>query len=166
MTQKALGLIETIGLVTAIEAADAASKAANVKVIGYENSKGGGLITVKLVGDVGAVKAAVSAGVAAAQRIGRIASQQVIPRPHEEIEALIEQVTRGQGGGEPEQVKETPKAKPTARAAKAKPARSAKPAESEPQPETSSPEAAQPEPPSESPSPQLPTAESVPTDGV
>lgn len=92
---KALGLIETIGLVTAFEAADAALKAANVKLLGYENTKGGGRITVKFVGDVGAVKAAVSAGVAAALRIGRIESSLVIPRPHQEIEGLIAQIDRG-----------------------------------------------------------------------
>jgi len=95
MSSKALGLIETIGLAAAIEAADAASKAANVTLLGYENSKGGGLIAVKLVGDVGAVKAAVSAGSAAAQRIGKVAATHVIPRPHAEIESLIEAVTRG-----------------------------------------------------------------------
>lgn len=92
---KALGLIETIGLVTAFEAADAALKAANVKLLGYENTKGGGRITVKFVGDVGAVKAGVTAGVAAALRIGRIESSLVIPRPHQEIEGLIAQIDRG-----------------------------------------------------------------------
>ncbi|MFM8319855.1 MAG: BMC domain-containing protein [Chloroflexota bacterium] len=99
--QKALGLIETIGLVTAIEAADAAVKAANVVLLGYENTKGGGKITIKLVGDVGAVQAGVAAGVAAALRIGKVYGQRVIPRPHEEIDALIRQVDRGR-------VKETP----------------------------------------------------------
>lgn len=93
--KQALGLIEAIGLVTAIEAADAAVKAADVKLLGYENTKGGGKITIKLVGGVGAVKAGVAAGVAAASRIGRIYSYQVIPRPHDEIEALIAQVDRG-----------------------------------------------------------------------
>jgi ethanolamine utilization protein EutM len=93
--KQALGLIEAIGLVTAIEAADAAVKSANVTLLGYENTKGGGKITVKLVGGVGAVKAAVAAGVASASRIGRIYSYQVIPRPHDEIEALIAQVDRG-----------------------------------------------------------------------
>lgn len=93
--KQALGLIEAIGLVTAIEAADAAVKAANVTLLGYENTKGGGKITVKLVGGVGAVKAAVAAGVASASRIGRIYSYQVIPRPHDEIEALIANVDRG-----------------------------------------------------------------------
>ena len=95
MTTKALGLIETIGLITAIEAADTALKAANVKLLGYENTKGGGRITIKLVGDVGAVKAAVAAGVAAAERIGRIESFLVIPRPHQEIEGLVSYVDRG-----------------------------------------------------------------------
>jgi microcompartment protein CcmL/EutN len=88
-------LIETIGLITAIEAADTALKAANVKLLGYENTKGGGRITIKLVGDVGAIKAAVAAGVAAAERIGRIESFLVIPRPHQEIEGLVSYVDRG-----------------------------------------------------------------------
>jgi microcompartment protein CcmL/EutN len=92
---KALGLIETIGLVCAIEAADAAVKAANVTLLGYENTRGSGKITIKLVGDVGAVQAAVSAGVAAAQRIGKVYSQSVIPRPHGEIDELIAKVDRG-----------------------------------------------------------------------
>jgi microcompartment protein CcmL/EutN len=96
MSSKALGLIETVGLAAAIEAADAASKAANVTLLGYENSKGGGLIAVKLVGDVGAVKAAIAAGSAAAQRIGKVAATHIIPRPHAEIEPLIQSMTRGQ----------------------------------------------------------------------
>lgn len=95
--KQALGLIETIGLVSAIEAADAAVKAANVTLLGYENTKGSGKITVKFVGDVGAVKAGVAAGVAAASRIGQVYSQQVIPRPHDEIEALIHNLDRGRG---------------------------------------------------------------------
>ncbi len=92
---KALGMIETIGFVTAIEAADAAVKAANVTLLGYSMSNGGGKITIKVVGDVGAVKAAVAAGVAAASRIGKVYSHQVIPRPHAEIDALIISVERG-----------------------------------------------------------------------
>jgi len=94
--QKALGLIETIGLIPAIEAADAAVKAANVVLLGYENAKGGGKITIKVAGDVGAVQAAVSAGAAAAGRIGKVYSCLVIPRPHDEIAALIRQVDRPQ----------------------------------------------------------------------
>ncbi len=99
---KALGLIETIGLATAFEAADAALKAANVKLLGYENTKGGGRITIKFVGDVGAVKAAVAAGIAAALRIGRVESSLVIARPHQEIEGLIGLIDRGPAAaGEP-----------------------------------------------------------------
>ena len=94
--KKALGLIETIGLVTAIEAADAAVKSACVTLVGYENTRGGGKITVKLVGDVGAVQAAVSAGVAAAERVGKVYGQRIIPRPSDEIDALIAVVARGQ----------------------------------------------------------------------
>lgn len=93
--RKALGLIETIGLVTAIEAADAAVKSANVTLLGYENTRGGGKITVKVVGDVGAVQAAVAAGVAAAERIGKVYGKLIIPRPTDEIDALIASVARG-----------------------------------------------------------------------
>jgi len=93
--KQALGLIETIGLVAAIEAADTAVKAADITLLGYENTKGSGKITVKFVGGVGAVKAAVAAGVAAASRIGQVYGQHVIPRPHAEIEALIQNLDRG-----------------------------------------------------------------------
>lgn len=95
MRSKAVGLIETIGLAAAIEAADAALKAANVKLLGYENSRGGGMITIKVVGDVGAVKAAVAAGSAAALRVGQVKSCHIIPRPHDETETLLQQITRG-----------------------------------------------------------------------
>ena len=78
----ALGLIETKGLVGAIEAADAMVKAANVRLVGREQI-GGGLVTVMVRGDVGAVKAATDAGAAAAGKIGEIVSVHVIPRPHE-----------------------------------------------------------------------------------
>lgn len=94
MVSKALGLIEAVGFPATIEAADAALKAANVTLIGYDLTRGGGMITVKVVGDVGAVNAAVSAGVAAAQRVGKVAACHVIPRPHAEVEALIAQITR------------------------------------------------------------------------
>lgn len=93
--KKALGLIETIGLAAAIEAADAAVKAANVALLGYENTKGSGKITIKIAGDVGAVNAGVAAGAAAAARVGRVYGQAVIPRPHQEIDALIENIDRG-----------------------------------------------------------------------
>ena len=88
MTLEALGLIETRGLVPAIEAADAMVKAANVTLIGSEKV-GGGLITVMVRGDVGAVKAATDAGAVAAEKVGELLSVHVIPRPHEDVERLL-----------------------------------------------------------------------------
>ncbi|MPQ43638.1 BMC domain-containing protein [Clostridium tarantellae] len=88
MGQEALGMIETVGLVTAIEAADAMAKAANVDLVGYENV-GSGLITVMVRGDVGAVKAAVDSGIEAAQKLGEIVSTQVIARPNMDIDKII-----------------------------------------------------------------------------
>lgn len=88
MTSDALGMIETRGLVGAIEAADAMVKAANVQLIGYEKI-GSGLVTVVVQGDVGAVKAATDAGAAAAQAVGEVVSIHVIPRPHTEVEAIL-----------------------------------------------------------------------------
>lgn len=87
--RQALGLIETIGLAAAVEAADAAVKAANVKLIGYELANGSGMTTVKVAGDVGAVKAAVEAGSAAASRVNRVVSTHVIPRPHDELDMVV-----------------------------------------------------------------------------
>ena len=84
----ALGMVETKGLVGAIEAADAMVKAANVLLVGKEQV-GGGLVTVMVRGDVGAVKAAVDAGAAAAERVGELVSIHVIPRPHEELEGIL-----------------------------------------------------------------------------
>lgn len=89
MAVQSLGLIETVGLGVAIEAADAAMKSANVDLIGYELTKGGGLVVVKLAGDVGAVNAAVSAGVAAARRAGSVYAWKVIARTASGIDALI-----------------------------------------------------------------------------
>ena len=88
MLDYALGLIETRGLVGAIEAADAATKAADVELIGKERADAG-LMTIKLRGDVAAVRAAVDAGAAAAQRVGELVSVHVIPRPDDETEILI-----------------------------------------------------------------------------
>ncbi|MCR1898394.1 BMC domain-containing protein [Irregularibacter muris] len=88
MNNNALGLIETKGLVGAIEAADAMTKSANVELVGYEKI-GSGLVTVMVRGDVGAVKAAVDAGTAAAQVVGEVVSTHVIPRPHADVEILI-----------------------------------------------------------------------------
>ncbi len=88
MSGEALGLIETRGLVGCIEAADAMVKAANVKLVGYEKI-GSGYVTVMVRGDVGAVKAAVDAGAAAAKRVGEIVSTHVIPRPHLDTEKIL-----------------------------------------------------------------------------
>lgn len=88
MKQEALGMIETRGLVAAIEAADAMTKAADVAIIGTEKI-GSGLVTIMVQGDVGAVKAAVEAGSAAAQRLGEIVAVHVIPRPNTDIKKLI-----------------------------------------------------------------------------
>lgn len=91
MQQEALGMIETRGLIGAIEAADAMVKAANVVLIGTEKI-GSGLVTVMVRGDVGAVKAAVDAGVSAANSVGEVVSNYVIPRPHNEVESLLPKV--------------------------------------------------------------------------
>ncbi|MBD3373382.1 MAG: BMC domain-containing protein [Candidatus Coatesbacteria bacterium] len=88
MQEIALGLIETKGLVGAVEAADAMVKAANVRLIGKEKV-GGGYVTVMVRGEVGAVKAATDAGAAAAGRVGELVSVHVIPRPHENVEMLL-----------------------------------------------------------------------------
>ncbi|MBO5788501.1 MAG: BMC domain-containing protein [Clostridia bacterium] len=85
---EALGMVETRGLVAAIEAADAMVKAANVVLIGSEKI-GSGLVSVMVRGDVGAVKAAVEAGGAAAQSLGEVVAIHVIPRPHADVEKLL-----------------------------------------------------------------------------
>ena len=84
----ALGMVETKGLVGSIEAADAMVKAANVRLIGKEHV-GGGLVTVMVRGDVGAVKAATDAGAAAASKVGELVSVHVIPRPHGDVEYIL-----------------------------------------------------------------------------
>ena len=84
----ALGMVETRGLVAAIEAADAMVKAANVQLVGKEQV-GGGLVTVMVRGDVGAVKAATDAGAAAAEKVGELVSVHVIPRPHAEVDSVL-----------------------------------------------------------------------------
>ena len=88
MEKQALGMVETNGLVGSIEAADAMVKAANVHLIGKVHV-GGGLVTVMVRGDVGAVKASVEAGGAAAKRVGELVSVHVIPRPHDDVEAIL-----------------------------------------------------------------------------
>ncbi len=94
----ALGMVETKGLVGAIEAADAMVKAANVTLIGSEYI-GGGFVTVMVRGDVGAVKAATDAGAAAAKRIGELVSVHVIPRPHQDVEMILPKNTKGSFAG-------------------------------------------------------------------
>lgn len=84
----ALGMVETRGLVGAIEAADAMTKAASVELCGYEKI-GSGLVTVMVCGDVGAVKAAVEAGAVAAENVGEVVSTHVIPRPHSSVDEML-----------------------------------------------------------------------------
>lgn len=89
----ALGLIETVGLTSAITALDAATKAADVALVGYEKIIGAGKsvsVTIQIAGEVAAVKASVEAGVMAAERSGTVLAYHVIPRPHEEVNTLIE----------------------------------------------------------------------------
>lgn len=89
MAGYALGLIETVGLTAAIEAADTALKSADVMLVGYEMARGGGLVTVKFLGEVSAVQAAVESGCAAASKVHKVKSNLVIARPHEDLEQMI-----------------------------------------------------------------------------
>ena len=91
MSQEALGMVETRGLVAAIEAADTMLKAANVVLVGTEKI-GSGLVTVMVRGDVGAVKAAVETGADAAGRLGELVATHVIPRPHNDVEKILPQI--------------------------------------------------------------------------
>ena len=88
MALEALGMVETRGLVAAIEAADAMVKAANVQLIGTEKI-GSGLVSVMVRGDVGAVKSAVEAGASMASKLGELVATHVIPRPHEDVEKIL-----------------------------------------------------------------------------
>ena len=90
--QTALGMVETRGIVASIEAADAMAKAANVTLIG-QTKVGGGLVSVMIRGEVGAVKAATDAGAAAANKVGEVVSVHLIPRPHDEVESLLEKLS-------------------------------------------------------------------------
>lgn len=98
MNNNALGMVETKGLVGAIEAADAMVKSANVHLVGKEQV-GGGLVTVMVRGDVGAVKAATDAGAAAAEKVGELISVHVIPRPHSEVDAILPKGKLGENSG-------------------------------------------------------------------
>lgn len=91
MSQEALGMIETRGLVASIEAADTMLKAANVVLVGTEKI-GSGLVTVMVRGDVGAVKSAVESGADAAARLGELVATHVIPRPHNDVEKILPQI--------------------------------------------------------------------------
>ena len=88
MERQALGIVETKGLLASIEAGDAMAKAANVTVVGKEKV-GGGIVTIMVRGDVGAVKAAVEAGGSSAQHLGELVATHVIPRPHDDVEKLL-----------------------------------------------------------------------------
>ena len=88
MAQEALGIVETRGLVAAIEAADAMLKAANVTLVGTEKI-GSGLVSVMVRGDVGAVKAAVESGASSARKLGEVVAVHVIPRPHTDVEKIL-----------------------------------------------------------------------------
>ena len=90
--QSALGMIETRGIVASIEAADAMVKAANVSLVG-QTKVGGGLVSVMIRGEVGAVKAATDAGASAANKVGEVVSVHLIPRPHDEVETLLDQLS-------------------------------------------------------------------------
>ena len=123
--QEALGLIETRGLVAAIEASDAMVKAANVRFLGHQKVRAG-LVTVMVSGDVGAVKAATDAGAAACQRVGEMVSVHVIPRPHEDIEKILPKIPGGEKGAAPPKKsrrKAAPKTGPKSAPKKAKKAK-------------------------------------------
>ena len=91
-TREALGLVETKGFVGMIEASDAMGKAAKVKLLGYEKV-GSGLVTTLCRGEVGAVRAAVDAAAAAAQKVGELVAVHVIPRPHDDLEKYLDQIS-------------------------------------------------------------------------
>ena len=93
MSLEALGMVETRGLVAAIEAADAMLKAANVTLVGTEKI-GSGLVSVMVRGDVGAVNAAVQAGAANASKLGEVVATHVIPRPHSDVEKILPQLNK------------------------------------------------------------------------
>ena len=96
MAQQAIGMVETKGLVTLMEASDAMLKAANVQMIGWDKV-GSGLVTTFVAGDVAAVKAAVDAGAAAGGRVGQVVGVHVIPRPHDDLKSMLPKVKSGGG---------------------------------------------------------------------
>ncbi|MBK5252956.1 MAG: BMC domain-containing protein [Peptostreptococcaceae bacterium] len=105
MEVKSLGLIETVGMVAAIAAADSAVKSANVKLVGFELTEGGGMVTIKVEGDVGAVKAAIDAASMTAKQVGTLVSAHVIPRPSDSTNLLVDnEKTAGCKGVKPEEL--------------------------------------------------------------
>lgn len=109
---QAIGMIETKGLAAGIEAADAAVKSANVRLIGYELTKGGGMVVIKVEGDVGAVKASIEAAAAAVSRIGKVISKHIIPRPASGLDKIVySKETVGPGNPNAKE-KEPPSEKP------------------------------------------------------
>ncbi len=104
MSKEALGMVETKGLIGAIEAADAMVKAANVSLIGKQQI-GSGLVTVMVRGDVGAVKASVDAGAAAAKRVGDLFGVHVIPSPHDDVEKILPAASGAKAASAPKAAK-------------------------------------------------------------
>lgn len=117
---QALGIIEVVGLVAGIEAADVACKTANVSLIGYELAKGGGLVTIKVTGQVGAVQASMDAAAHAAAQLSRVVSVVVIPRPHDQIDPLVH--SKATVGWEPPEPATAPKPATARKSAPASPA--------------------------------------------
>lgn len=105
---EALGMVEVVGLVASIEAADVACKSANVELVGYELAKGGGYVTIKVLGQVGAVTAAVDAAAQAAGKLTRVVSKLVIPRPNTQVEPMVH--SKATVGYAPAPTKAAPKA--------------------------------------------------------
>ena len=158
MQQKSLGLIETQGLAAGVVAADAAVKSANVELVGYELTKGGGWTLIKVQGDVGAVKAAVDAARIAAGKVNRVVSTRVIARPSNSLEQLIHTAdTVGDQRPEPPEGPEPPHTPtpPTEPETPAEPESPAEPEASEEAPEEPG-EPEEPEPPAEPENPAEP----------
>jgi ethanolamine utilization protein EutM len=97
MAQKAIGLLETRGLIGLVQGTDTMLKAANVQLVGPMKQVGSALVTAVITGDVAAVKAATDAGAKAAEEVGEVVSVQVIPRPHEEVNSVLPQAKSGKG---------------------------------------------------------------------
>lgn len=98
MKKEALGVIEVVGMATAIEAADSCLKSANVELVGYENTKGSGLIVIKIRGNIGAVKAAIEAAKVSASKVNKVYATLIIPRPSQELEKIIDSNTNKELG--------------------------------------------------------------------